>query len=285
VATAPDQDVAERLLRLRTTDLDRYLACLLMPASVRDDLVRLFLFNAEIAAVRDKVRAALPGEVRLQWWVDALSGERAGEARDNPVASTFLEMLDRRAIPVVSLISMCQARVFDLYDDPMPDRATYEGYAGETAAALLQISALVLDPAHATAAATVCGHAGVAQSVAGHLMLLPLHRSRGQVYLPGDSLAATGLDRDGFLAGDDDGRCAAAISAFVSLGREHLFKARAEMARLPPTLRPALLPVALSAPVFDLADRLGARCLEQSPQPAQWRRQWRFFRARATGRI
>ena len=39
-----------------------------------------------------------------------------------------------------------EARIFDLYDDPMPGRAELEGYCGETASALIQLAALVLDP-------------------------------------------------------------------------------------------------------------------------------------------
>ena len=38
------------------------------------------------------------------------------------------------------------ARIFDLYDDPMPTRNDLEGYSGETASALIQLAAIVLDP-------------------------------------------------------------------------------------------------------------------------------------------
>jgi phytoene synthase len=78
----------------------------------------------------------------------------------------------------------------------MPDRTSYEGYAGETASALLQMSAFLIDPDASTLSATASGHAGVAQAVAGHLLMLPISQARGQVFIPGDLLAATGLDRD-----------------------------------------------------------------------------------------
>jgi len=256
-----------------------------MPEAARDDLLALMLFNAEIASIRDRVREALPGEVRLQWWRDVLAGERGGEARAHPVAQTLLDVIQRRAMPVAPLIAMCEARIFDLYDDPMPDRVSYEGYAGETASAMLQMSAFLIDPECSTQTATASGHAGVAQAVAGHLMLLPMTQARGQVFVPGDLLAATGLERDGFLRGEDKTALSNAVRAFADFGREHLDKARSVLAELPGSVFPAYLPVSLVEPVLARAVKLGAGSLEASLQLPQWRRQWRLWRAARRGRV
>jgi phytoene synthase len=278
-------DGQSKLDQLRAVDIDRYLCLLLMPEHVRDDLATLMLFNAEIAAIRDRIREALPGEIRLQWWHDVISGGRAGEAEAHPLASRLLDLIARRSMPVAPLTGMCEARVFDLYDDPMPDRVTYEGYAGETASALLQLSVFVLAPEASTETATASGHAGVAQAVAGHLMMLPITQKRGQVFIPGDLLAATGLDRDSLFEAGNRDRIDAAVRAFAGLGRDHLAKARSAFAELPAGARPAYLPVALAEQVFDRAESLGSRCLETSPRPSQLRRQWRLWRAARSGRI
>lgn len=274
-----------RLESLRAADIDRYLALLLMPEAVQADLATLLLFNAEIAAIRDRIREPLPGEIRLQWWRDVLDGERAGEAEAHPLASSLLEMIARRALPLRPLTGMCEARVFDLYDDPMPDRTSYEGYAGETASALLQLSAFLLDADASTRTATASGHAGVAQAVAGHLMLLPISHARGQVFIPGDLLAATGLDRDSLLSGENKMAIGAAVRAFAGFGRDHLAKAREAIDDVPSDVRQAYLPVSLVEPVLKRAETLGAACLERSPRPSQWRRQWRLWRAVRSGTL
>jgi len=286
-STAPiSAESRQQLLAdLREADIDRYLALLLMPEQVRDDLLVLMLFNAEIAAVRDRVREALPGEIRLQWWSDVLSGERAGEASAHPVASLLLELIERRAMPAAPLIAMCEARIFDLYDDPMPDRTSYEGYAGETASSLLQMSAYLLDPQASAKASTASGHAGVAQAVAGHLMMLPITQARGQVYLPGDLLASTGLDRQALLEGGNTAGFSNAIRAFAGFGREHLSKARSALAEVPASIRPAYLPVALVEPVLKCAEKMGADCLSMPVRLPQWRRQLQLWRAARRGRI
>lgn len=273
------------LLRLRSADIDRYLSLLLMPRADQPDLLTLMLFNAEIAQIRDKVREPLPGEIRLQWWRDVLGGERAGEAQAHPLAARLIEMVTRRSLPVAALQAMCDARIFDLYDDPMPDRASYEGYAGETAAAMLQMSAMIMDPDVSNVTATLSGHAGVAQAVAGHLMMLPLAQARGQVFLPGDMLAATGLDRDSLLAGDNRSGIAAAIRAFSGYGRDHLSEARTTLKSVPASVGAAYLPVALVEPVLSRAEKLGADCLQTVPRAPQWLRQWRLWRAARSGQF
>jgi phytoene synthase len=273
---------AHCLTVLRETDRDRYLACLLAPAEKRGALAALYAFNAEIARVRDVVREALPGEIRLQWWRDLLEGEADGDAAANPLAAGLMAAVRQHRLPIAVLTDMIEARIFDVYNDPMESRAAFEGYAGETASALIQLASLILDPAGAPKSAVAAGHAGVAQAVAGALLLLPIHRRRGQVYLPADLLAATGLTPEILLDGSDKAGAARAVEAFIGLGREHFAKTRAANG-VSAANRPAFLPVSLVPPILDAVEKAGAGALERSAQPAQWRRQWWMWRAMRRG--
>jgi 15-cis-phytoene synthase len=266
------------LATLRDTDRDRYLACLMSPEDTRGALAALYAFNAEIARVRDVVREPLPGEIRLQWWRDLLEGTADGDTGGNPIAAGLLEAVERYRLPRQTLIAMTEARIFDLYDDPIPDRNALEGYAGETASALIQLASLVLSHEDAARSAEAAGHAGVAQAIAGIFLLLPIHRRRNQLFVPLDILSATGLDRDGFLAGEDKVRIGAAIEALAGLGLEHLEKAR-RAGPISASVFPAFLPAALAQPVLLRARKLGARALDGGLQQPQWRRQLRMLRA------
>ncbi|MCF6370733.1 phytoene/squalene synthase family protein [Rhizobium halophilum] len=272
------------LATLRETDRDRYLACLLSPAEERPALAALYAFNAELARVRDMVREPLPGEIRLQWWRDLLEGEARGDTGGNPVAAALLSTVERYRLPRQTLLAMIDARIGDLYDDPIANRNALEGYAGETASALIQLSSLVLSAQDAAASAEAAGHAGVAQAIAGLILLMPLHRRRGQLYLPLDILSATGLDRGAFLAGDDTSRISAAIEAFAGLGIEHLAKARSA-GSVSKALFPAFLPVSLAEQVLRRALREGAAVLHKDLQQPQWRRQIRLVRAQLLQRF
>ncbi len=260
------------LATLRDTDRDRYLACLLSPEDKRRPLAALYGFHAELARIRDLVHEPLPGEVRLQYWRDLLEGQSHGSTEANPLASELLQAIETHRLPRSTLVNMIDARIFDLYDDPMENRNALEGYAGETASALIQLAGLVLSPSDAARSTDAAGHAGVAQAIAGCLLLMPLHRHRGQLYLPLEILSAVGLDRDSFLAGTDIPRVTAAIDAFAGLGQEHLAKARAS-GPVAPGLMPAFLPVALTGPILRKAQKLGAGILDRPIQASQWRRQ------------
>ncbi len=277
MTAAPSDHFDICLSTLRETDRDRYLACLLSPEDKRGPLAALYAFHAEIARVRDVIQQPLAGEIRLQWWRDLLAGEAKGEASANPIAAALMETVERYHLPRPVLLAMIEARVFDLYDDPMPDKNALEGYAGETASALIQLAGLVLDAPSAMASSEIAGHAGVAQAIAGLLLLMPLHIRRGQVYLPQDILSATGLNRDRFLAGEPAENIGHAIEAFAGLGLDHLTKAR-RAGRIPSPVLAAFLPVAMAEPVLRRAVKLKAGVLTADLQPAQWRRQLRMAR-------
>ena len=83
---------------VRTADRDRFIATLFAPAEQRGALHALYAFNAELARVRDVAHAALPGEIRLQWWSDVIDRQRDGEAQANPVASALLATMDRHGL-------------------------------------------------------------------------------------------------------------------------------------------------------------------------------------------
>ncbi len=272
------------LQALREMDRDRYLASLLSPADRRSAVTALYAYNAELARIRDVAREPLPGEIRLQYWRDLLGGAAHGETSANPVASELLRAMETWRLPVSPLMAMTEARIFDLYDDPMETTAMFEGYAGETAAALVQLVCLVLDAEAAEGVAEIVGHAGVALSVAGAILLLPTHHARGQLYLPTEILAAAGLDRESFLGIGDDARRSAAIEAFAGFGLDHLRKARAA-GRLPKSLVAAFLPVTLAEPVLKRAQKMGGGCLSSDLRPSQWRRQLAMMRLLLTGRL
>jgi len=271
---------------LKAVDRDRYLASLLLPEAMQADIVALYLFNAELAVVRDRVREPVAGEIRLQWWREVISGERNDEAEGHPFARLVRDVIVRHHLPVSAFDRMLETREFELYDDPMPDKGAYEAYAGGTASALIQLTTLILDPANSSAYAEAAGHAGVAQSVAGHLMLLPIHTARGQIFLPGDLMAATGLDRSSLLdAASHTNQRKAAISAFVSYGRDHLTQARSALAKCPKAGRNAFVPVAIAQSVFARAEKMSDTCFVNSPQPSLLRRQWAIWRSASRGMI
>lgn len=270
--------------RVRQLDKDRYLAGLFAPAEARPHLYALLAFSAEIARVRDVVSDPLPGEVRLQWWSDLLHGEARGEASANPVAAALLDTIDRFRLPTAALVGLVEARVFDLYDDPMPTLNDLEGYAGETASALVQLSAIVLSGGRDPGTADVAGHAGVAYAMTGLLRAVGFHAARGQVYLPADLLARHGASPADLLAGRVTPALSAALEEMRGHARRHLDRTRALIASVPLETAPAFLPVALIEPYLKRMERRGYDPFRTLVDMPQWLKQVVLWRAAGKAR-
>lgn len=265
---------------VRAADHDRYLTALYAPDDKRDALFSLYAFNAEIAGIRDRIHEALPGEVRLQWWRDVIAaGGEAGAG--HPTAEALNVTIATFGLPKPAFENMLDARIFDLYDDPMPSRTDLEGYCGETAAALIQLAAMVLDPVGAPRFADLAGRAGCAQAMTGLLLLLPLHRRRGQCFVPADILAAAGSSPEEFIAGDGGPGAKRVVAAMMALAREHLSAFEQGAPTLPVSLRPAFLPLALSRAYLGKMEN--GSPLEGVARLSALRRHWLLLRRASKG--
>lgn len=274
-ATGPEAE-------LRRSDPDRYLSTLYAPEDRRAALSTLYLFNAEIASIRDRIREPLPGEIRIQWWRDALAGAAEG-AHSGPLAAALLEVIDRFGLPRDAFDRYLEARIFDLYDDPMPSRTDLEGYCGDTASALILFAAMVLEPEAAPSSAEAAGHAGCAQAIAGLLRLLPIHLKRGQCYIPADLLSAAGTSAQELISGEDRPATLRAVAAMVALGREHAAGFERAARDLAPALRPAFLPAGLARAYLDRIASAPQTALDRVIDIGSIRRHWLLLRHASRG--
>jgi phytoene synthase len=261
---------------VRTADRDRFVSALFAPAQHRGALHALYAFNVEVTRVRDVAREPLPGEIRLQWWNEVVNGERAEEAAANPVASALVTVIERHRLAAPALTALLDARRFDLYDEPMLRLADLEAFARTTSSALLALAAQILAEVEGEAMGTVAAPAGIAYAIASLLRAFPLHAARRQLYVPLELLDRHGVEPQDIFAGRSSKNLRDALAELQNLARNHLLAAHQQIARLPDTALPALLPVALVRPALD---RL-ARCDPFAPaELSPWRRQWLIWRA------
>lgn len=258
---------------LKANDGDRYFASLVLPEPQREAIQALYAFNADVATVRDRAREPAPGEIRLQWWVDAIKGDGHGAVRQNPIADALLTAIETYRLPAsVALQRLLAARRFDLYDDPMPDVQSFEGYAGETVSVLYQLAAMILNGGAEIETGDAAGHLGVAQALIGHLRAFGLNASRGRLFLPWSIYAANGVQEGEIFAGQVSEGLLAAHAQVIDLAQEHLDKAETAIARLPKTLRPAFAQVALQHPYLKQIERQSAAPFAAPADPPDWRK-------------
>ncbi len=263
---------------LREHDRDRWLASLFAPSDKRRYLHALYTFSFEIARVRDLVSEPRLGEIRLQWWRDVLAGEARGDVGGHPVALAMLDCVERFRLPRPAFLALIDARVFDLYNDPMPSLNDLEGYCGETSSALMRLASLILNEGEEPGAADAVGHAGVAYAITGLLRALPWHAARGQIYLPADLLARHGSSAMELASGGLTPGLAAAIAELREIARRHAAAALKSTPQLAAKARPALLPLGLVEPYLKKMDRRGFDPFRDPVELLQWRRQWALWR-------
>lgn len=271
-------DTETPLAMLKVRDRALYAACLYAPESKRDAVATLHLYELETRRIRDLVSEPMPGEIRLQWWRDVLAGMREGEARANPLAAALLDVVERYSLDPVMLERLADARIFDLYDDPMPTVEDLQSYCGQTFSTVLQLAAQVLGEGSAPPSGNAAGHAGCALGVAHMLGAMHRHRSRGQVFVPLDMLSATGSSRERFLANEDGEASSRVIEAFRSLGEDHLSQAMGQIGKLESALRPAFLPLAGAKTVLAASRKAGRGVMTEPVSVSPIRQQWTLLR-------
>ena len=270
---APAHVACEALLRAE--DRDAWLAALLAPAESRAHLHALSAFTLELRHVRRRVRQAVAGEIRLQWWQEVVDGERAGEAAAHPVAAALLDTMARAALPAAAFGTMIDAYRLGLYDEPPADLPALERRLAASHGTPIRLAVRVLgggpalDPA-ADAAGVALGIAEILGSVAEWSALLPPAL-----------LARHGTRRAEVEAGQAGPAVRAALADLRGAARARLTALRRDRGSFGPA-GTAFLSAALVAPRLAASERAADPLAPRADLPA-WRRQWRLWRAARSG--
>ena len=261
---------------LKLLNPERYLACLYLPQDIRSLAMTLYAFDAEISRIADLVSEPLPGEIRIQWWRDLIKS--GGNAGSGLLAEELLLVISENTLPRDVLDNYLEARIFDLYQDPMPDLGTYEGYLGETVSSFLNMIALANGMERSSELADACGHAGVAIGISRHLSLCAHSSARGQVYFPLSILQEHGLDRDKWLMKPENNLHDAVVLEMVALANKHLVNAKEAISKFPKKDRIVFLPIVYVEKLLNKITKTPSECLSKPVVLSPLKRQWLAFR-------
>jgi phytoene synthase len=270
----------------RSGEPDRYLAALLAPPAARAHLLALAAFSSELARVPLAVtREPAMGEIRLQWWRDALEAPHSATRTGNPIADAVRDAAHRCSLPAQLLLEVIDAREVDLAAHAMTDDDALRAYLWKSEGALFALAEGILgrEPSvdeHATAFA--CGQAyGLARLLLG----LPQALSRGRLPLPQSRLDTANVSRDELLSGEGGSKTAAMLAGFCAQARKALATSREHVANLPRHRRLAFLPLALVETYLRAFERPGRDVLRTPAAIAPLRRVCRIAAAHWLGRI
>ena len=260
---------------------DVWLAMLFAPAAKRRHLYALHAFLLEVEHVRSRVHEALAGEMRLQWWRDAIEGEARGDVGAHPVAAALIDTIVTFRLPREALTEVIEVHRFDLYDDPMATLHDWESYAEQTTATAIRLASIILTDKLEPGGIAAASHAGAALSVMRQLA--DLGRERTPVFIPADLLARHNLKPADIEAGQVTSSIAQALTDMRGIARLHLEALRRQAKSIDPTALPAYLTVSLVEPTLRLGERKDFDPFRSILILPRWRRQWVLWRASRQG--
>ena len=224
---------------VRRLDKDRFLAALFAPEPARSRLMALYAFNLEVARTRENVSEPMIGEIRLQWWRDALDAIYKGTPPEHEVAQSLAEAIEASGLERTTLDRLIDARTFDLYDDPMQTRADLQAYLDGTSSALMEAGVALVGRGGVDQETIKA--AGQAWGITGLLRALPIHIQRRQQFVPQELMQQHGVSWGEFEAGNQE-RVKPVISALTEWALENVSKIRA----VPKPARPVFLPASIA---------------------------------------
>lgn len=247
---------------VRMHDRDRFQTALFAPPAAREALFSLYAFNYEVARIREAVHEPMLGQIRLQWWREAIEAAFTGAAvRAHPVVEAIATTIRGYALNRAMLDRVIDARERDLDDAPHADLAALEAYAEGTSATLVHLALDVLG-VDAAVAREAARHVGIAYGLAGVLRALPFHLRRGHP-----------LIADGLL-----------VSEIAEAAAKHLAAARSRRREIPSAALPALLGARIADRAIKRLEREGFDpfAIAGESDPLQ---SWRLAFAAMTGRF
>ncbi|WP_417448884.1 phytoene/squalene synthase family protein [Kordiimonas sp.] len=176
---------------VREDDLERYYITLFAPSWAQPQLWALFAFNQEVAKTRENVSEPMIGEIRLQWWREALEGISNGKPREHPVVQALSGVTAFTRIRPM-LDEIIDGREQDLSTEVATDFKSLAAYADKVGGALCVAAAYILDggiPASDISAARATGRVW---AMIGILRALPFQIKDDKEF------SATGASLQGF---------------------------------------------------------------------------------------
>jgi len=231
--------------QVRRDDNDRYLTALHAPAARREALFALYAFNIEIAKTRETVSEPMIGQIRLQWWREAIDEAYAGKVRDHAVLHPLAAAIEAHDLSRGHFDALIDAREFDLTDAPPQTLDALVEYARQSSSTLMHLALEILGARHGPvhdAAQPI----GIAWGLTGLLRAAAFHARAKRQYLPEALMREAGADPADLFDLRGSPALAAVAREIAEEARRQLSAGRAHRRDVPRAAIPALLPAVLA---------------------------------------
>jgi len=268
---AADLEAVRASARLNAPD--RYYAALFAPPACRDDLVAIAAFDGEIARIGGIVSEAPLGEIRIQWWRDALlaADQEAGQSSGNPVLDQFARVMRRHNFPRDELERYFEAHADALFADPPASDAALNDAMRAIDGTPFALAMKVLDAKDDADARGLIDPAARAWGLTRMGLTLPYALAAGRSPLP-----------VAMSPSNEDADWRPQIAWLADEAKSALATVRQQLAGKPRAFTTAMLPLALIEPYFRALQDVRHDPRRDIVEIAPLVRLWRIARAHWT---
>ena len=182
------------------------LASIFLPNDQRDDAAIVYAFCREVDDLVDEAKDPEVGRRAVEELGEMLRGERAA----NPLADAFLEVVERRGIPIQAAHDLMDGVVSDVGEVTLVDDndLIQYGYAVAGTVGLMMCGVIGVKEPWALAHAI---DLGVAMQITNICRDVAEDAGRGRIYIPSRRLVAAGIDPEEVRIGQIDGAAFAPV--------------------------------------------------------------------------
>lgn len=174
-------------------DPDRFITCLFANGAAREAMFALYAFNYEIAKTRGTVSEPMLGQIRLQWWRDAIAECFEKETqRRHEVIQPLHEAIQRFNLSRTHFDTLIDARERDFDNAKFKSLNDLAYYAAMTNAPLMWLACEIFDK-RSEAVKIAAESIGTAWAMIGLMRATPFLIQTGSDALPRDYLVKHGL--------------------------------------------------------------------------------------------
>ncbi|PCI31713.1 MAG: hypothetical protein COB54_09040 [Alphaproteobacteria bacterium] len=251
-------------------DHDRYLTVLYAPAEKRAGLYALYAFNYEISRIREGVSEPMLGEIRLQWWREAIDDVYQGTVRSHDILPSLAAAITAHDLPRETFMDIIEGRSQDLYDESPESLSELEDYLSQTAG---NLSCLAVQILGGKVGDDLARRLGIAWGYVGLIRSVAYHLSLKKSFIPLDLMAEHDV-KGKYLSPDEPEVLKAILPAFSQKAEEHLTYIRAHKKQITSGVRSAFLLSALSRSYLKTIKRADYNAFGLHEKAGAFSRQW-----------
>lgn len=259
-------------------DHDRYLTILYAPEEKRASLCALYAFNYEISRIREGVSEPMLGEIRLQWWREAIDDIFQGIIRSHEVMPSLAAAITEHNLSRDLLMAIIEGKTQDIYDENPEDMAALENYLSLTAGNLSCMAVQILGQRDID---DLARRLGIAWGYVGLIRAVTYHISLKKSFIPLNILK----NNDKFLSPDHPEVMKSILQEFCLQAEQHLKFIRENKSRISPEARSVFLLSSLSRSYMRTIKKADYNAFKLEDTADAFSRQWRLLMSALFNRI